>query len=239
MNRKGRRCSAAGMPIRVTSSAVLASVALWVLLYAAATRLPRLPAKQAAPASLAAVLLHWASVLAHHAGHATASRTTGFTMSGVRLWGLLGSSLYPADEPPLPTAIHVRRALGGPVASLALGGALVALWSSACQPPTEHPDGTRRKTRALRCRWAGAPPSGSTAVASSSIGYPPGARSEAVARPLAAARGPQGGGGWEIARLLIAFAMLDNLLFLGLGSFLPFGFTDGSTLLRLWQERAR
>lgn len=34
--------------------------------------------------------------------------------------------------------------------------------------------------------------------------------------------------------LLLALAALDNLLFFGLGAFLPLGFTDGSTLLHWW-----
>jgi hypothetical protein len=43
-------------------------------------------------------------------------------MTGIRLgkWGLVGTSLYPSDEPALPSAIHIRRALGGPALSLVL-----------------------------------------------------------------------------------------------------------------------
>ena len=39
---------------------------------------------------------------------------------GINLWGPLSSSIYPADEPPLPRSVHIRRALGGPLASLLL-----------------------------------------------------------------------------------------------------------------------
>jgi hypothetical protein len=41
-------------------------------------------------------------------------------MTGIRLgkWALLGTSLYPADEQALPAAVHIRRALGGPIGSL-------------------------------------------------------------------------------------------------------------------------
>jgi len=128
MNREVRLGSAAGLTIAATPSALLGSVALWGLLYAVATRLFRMPAWQAATGSLAAVALHWASVLAHHAGHAAAAWTTGHPMTGVRLFGVLGSSLYPSDEPALPASLHARRALGGPVASLAVGGVVSALW---------------------------------------------------------------------------------------------------------------
>ena len=43
---------------------------------------------------------------------------------------------------------------------------------------------------------------------------------------------PQGAAGW-----LAVFVLLDNLLTFTLGAFLPLGFTDGSTLLRLWRRR--
>jgi Zn-dependent protease len=39
-------------------------------------------------------------------------------MSAIKLWGVLSSSIYPPDEPPLPASVHIRRALGGPVLSL-------------------------------------------------------------------------------------------------------------------------
>src|SRR5690242_10193969 len=66
------------------------------------------------------MLLHWLSDIVHHLGHAWAARRTGYPMVGVRLSGVLGSSIYPPDEPPLPAAVHIRRALGGPIASLLL-----------------------------------------------------------------------------------------------------------------------
>lgn len=59
----------------------------------------------------------------HQIGHAIAARGTGYPMTGVRYWGVLDSSIYPDDEPALPPAIHVRRAMGGPVASLLLSAA--------------------------------------------------------------------------------------------------------------------
>lgn len=48
-------------------------------------------------------------------------------MQGVRLWGVLGTSVYPQDEPELTAATHVTRALGGPLASIAVGVLLAAL----------------------------------------------------------------------------------------------------------------
>jgi hypothetical protein len=97
-------------------------------------------------------------------------------MVGVRFWGLLSTSLYPADEPALPADIHIRRALGGPITSLVCSVVAAVI------------------TLALR---------------------------------------PLGGIPWLVA----AFVFLDNLFVLGLGSFLPLGFTDGSTLLYWWGKR--
>lgn len=84
---------------------------------------------EAVGGGLAAALLHWLGEEVHQQGHALAARRTGYPMSGVRLWWWFGQSLYPADEPELPARVHVRRALGGVPASLALaalGG--VAAW---------------------------------------------------------------------------------------------------------------
>jgi hypothetical protein len=76
------------------------------------------------------MLIHWASNLIHHLGHIMAARSTGYPMSGLRIGtfgGFLGSDVYPANEPALPPRTHVRRALGGPIASLLLALAFGAM----------------------------------------------------------------------------------------------------------------
>ena len=91
----------------------------------------KLPIGAAIAVGLVATLLHWLSEAWHQLGHAWAARRTGHPMTGVRLWGVLSTSVYPADEGPLPARVHVRRALGGPAASLLLtlaaGGVALAL----------------------------------------------------------------------------------------------------------------
>ena len=71
---------------------------------------------------VALTFLHWVCEVVHNLGHSTAARGTGHPMTGTRLgfWLVLGTSLYPPDEPPLPASIHIRRALGGPAGSAAL-----------------------------------------------------------------------------------------------------------------------
>jgi hypothetical protein len=41
-------------------------------------------------------------------------------MSGMRFWWVLAQSIYPSDEQELAPAVHVRRALGGPIMSLGI-----------------------------------------------------------------------------------------------------------------------
>ena len=120
-------------------------------------------------------VLHWVALFVHHLGHAIAARSAGHPMVGVCLWWWLGTSLYPRDEVVLPAATHIRRALGGPLASvgLALVASAVAL--------------------ALRSRenvlWIG-----------------------------------------------LAFLALDSFIVFAVGSVIPLGFNDGSTLIR-WSAR--
>jgi hypothetical protein len=66
------------------------------------------------------MFLHYVSELIHCLGHAVAAKSTGYPMNGIRfgLLGIFAQTMYPKDEPELPSAIHIRRALGGPIANL-------------------------------------------------------------------------------------------------------------------------
>lgn len=165
----------AGLKLTAIPSALVGSLLLFIVLFGIGAWLLVLPVGAVVVGSLVAVLFHWLSEIVHNLGHAWVARRTGFPMDGVRLGtlGLFGTSLYPQAEPVLPAAIHIRRALGGPVASL-LVAALAAL-----------------VVLALR-----------------------------------------GVGGAPFA--LAVFLLIDNLFVLGLGAFLPLGFTDGSTILHYW-----
>ena len=70
----------------------------------------------------AGVALYHALVqLVHQLGHALAARATGYPMTGLRYDYAFTYSTYPADEPPLPPAVHIQRSLGG------LGGTMLML----------------------------------------------------------------------------------------------------------------
>jgi hypothetical protein len=117
--------SLGGLRLSAVPSAVAGLLILAVVLTLAALLLLDLTLAQAILFGLFGTLLHFLSELAHQFGHAWAAQRTGYPMTGVRFWTIFGASLYPADEPPLPAAVHIRRALGGPPVSLLL--ALLAL----------------------------------------------------------------------------------------------------------------
>jgi hypothetical protein len=121
----------AGLDLIAMPLAVVGSILLLVLLSGIAIAVLHMPIGEAIVGGLIAVTLHWVSDIAHHLGHAWAARRTGYPMTGIRLgtWGLLGTSLYPPDEPILPAATHIRRAWGGPAGSLlfTLAAAVAAL----------------------------------------------------------------------------------------------------------------
>ena len=131
MAREHKLGRVAGVEVSATPTAVVGSFLLAAVLGGVGMRFLGLSGGEALGGSLLAVALHWGSDIAHHLGHARAARQTGYPMSGIRLgkWGVLGTSLYPADEPALPAAVHIRRALGGPAGSLVvtLAAAVVAL----------------------------------------------------------------------------------------------------------------
>lgn len=110
--------SSTNLKLTIAPSAFAGSLILWALLSSLAAGVLHVPLTAAIVGGAIAVLLHWCSDIAHQLGHAWAARTTGHPMTGIRLWWLLSSSLYPANEGSLPAAVHIRRALGGPIASL-------------------------------------------------------------------------------------------------------------------------
>jgi hypothetical protein len=127
--------------VKITArpSAILASIALWTVATEVATVFFHASLAAGILQGLIVVLLHWLADLLHQAGHAIAARSTGYPMSGLRLWFLLSSGLYPLDEPELPARTHVRRALGGPIMSLIvsiIAGGIALLMLNAGSPYT-------------------------------------------------------------------------------------------------------
>ncbi len=71
----------------------------------------------------------------HQMGHALVARLVGFPMVGMEFFSILSRSEYPADEPPLPASVHIRRALGGFWVNLLLGALLLPATFAAGSGP--------------------------------------------------------------------------------------------------------
>ena len=110
----------AGLRVSATRSALISFFLTWAALAGLGWGLLKLPPGQALLGGMLATLVQYGSELWHQLSHALAARRTGHPMSGIRFGGLLAASLYPSDEGELPPAVHIRRAAGGPLGSLAL-----------------------------------------------------------------------------------------------------------------------
>jgi hypothetical protein len=105
------------MPVSVLRSAAIGSLILMISLSIAALFLTSLTALDVIIIGIIGTLLHWLGELIHQYGHFFAAKRVGHPSTGVELWWLLGSTRYPANEGKLLPQIHIRRALGGPIAS--------------------------------------------------------------------------------------------------------------------------
>ena len=117
-----------GLRLTARPMAFAGFAAIWAALALIGAGALGLSAVEAILGGLLGAVLHYASELWHHLGHAWAARRTGHPMIGARFGYLLGTmafSIYPPDEGDLPASVHIRRALGGPLANLL--AALLAL----------------------------------------------------------------------------------------------------------------
>jgi hypothetical protein len=117
MNKTIKLGSLAGLKILVKPTAFIATLVLWLVFTLIGRKAFKLSLKQAILGGFIATEIHWFSEFWHHFGHAEAARQTGYPMSGICANGPIATSLYPPDEPTLPGPIHIKRALGGPIAS--------------------------------------------------------------------------------------------------------------------------
>ena len=110
-----------GLRLSVEPLFMVGTLIIWMVLSAVGILMLELPVSQAVVPGLIAALLYWLSEIVHQLGHAYAAHQTGHPMVGIHLGKYLffGISLYPENEEPLPPEIHIRRALGGPIGSLA------------------------------------------------------------------------------------------------------------------------
>jgi hypothetical protein len=97
-----------------TLSAVICLTLMAAALAVAGIYLLKLTVFEGIVGGITVTFLHFDSELFHQQGHASAARKAGYPMIGIRYWAILGTSIYPPDEPELPAEVHIQRALGGP-----------------------------------------------------------------------------------------------------------------------------
>lgn len=98
---------------------LLGSLAIFAILFIILSSVLNFTVDMVLIGALLGTVLHWSLEMIHHLGHAYLAQRTGYPMLGVRIGmlGILAMSLYPKTEPKLPASVHIRRALGGPIAS--------------------------------------------------------------------------------------------------------------------------
>lgn len=64
------------------------------------------------------VFIHWWGDFLHQVGHILAASRLKYPAYRLHFWGPLSTTMYPKDEPELLPTMHVKRALGGPIASI-------------------------------------------------------------------------------------------------------------------------
>jgi hypothetical protein len=121
MDKKFRLGRIAGLEVYARRNVFVGFFVLWGAFSGLAYFALELTPMAALGMGLAGVYLHYTFEFWHQYSHAWAARRTGYPMEGVLYFMGLAISLYPRDEPELPAEVHIRRALGGPVGSIALG----------------------------------------------------------------------------------------------------------------------
>jgi hypothetical protein len=102
-----------GLRTTISSVGIVSFLAAILLLTLTATAMLPLSFLEALLAGALSAVVMFVCEWLHQLGHAYAARSVGHPMIGVHFHSIFGASIYPADEPPLPAALHVRRALGG------------------------------------------------------------------------------------------------------------------------------
>lgn len=111
-----------GLQISFTSLLFLGIAGIWIFLSFVGYFAFDIPLIESIFLGFVATLLHYVLELIHSLGHAVVAKHTGYPMTEIcfGVYGIYAQTIYPKDEPELPSNIHILRALGGPVANLIL-----------------------------------------------------------------------------------------------------------------------
>lgn len=129
MNKTIFRFNFFDMPVSVPRSAQIGILILVIICTALAVYFTDLTPLDSLIAGILATVIHWLSDFLHQYGHFMAAKWSGKPSSGLRLWWILGTIRYPRDEGDLPPALHIRRAIGGPVMSMLVLIVFLLLWN--------------------------------------------------------------------------------------------------------------
>lgn len=101
---------------------------IWLILILFGIYVIGIPLAESIFLGFVAMLLHYLLELIHSLGHAVVAKQVGYPMTEIRfgVYGIYAQTMYPKDEPKLDSSIHIRRALGGPIANLILAFILFA-----------------------------------------------------------------------------------------------------------------
>lgn len=121
-----------GLKVTISPWSIASYLAVAVVAAAVTALFFSLPRGEALLAGALTALMMFLCENLHQWGHSRAARRAGYPMIGVHHFSLFSTCLYPADEPPLPPGIHIRRALGGFWINLLIGlllaPAAINLW---------------------------------------------------------------------------------------------------------------
>lgn len=107
-------------PIRMTAerSALPGLVVISVVMLALSVSLLTGTGLDRLMAAILAVLGYYFWGLLHHLGHYLAGAYAGYPLTEIRVFAVIARDIYPRSEPTLAANIHIRRAVGGPTASI-------------------------------------------------------------------------------------------------------------------------
>src|SRR5688500_8535132 len=87
-----------GMRVTADKTILYGSAVIFLIAAVLAYFLAKLTVLDSIFAGVLAVFLHWLGEIIHQYGHFLAAKAVGHPMIGVRLWTVLGMSLYPKNE---------------------------------------------------------------------------------------------------------------------------------------------
>ncbi len=123
-----------GLKITISPWSIVSYLAVVPVVVVVTRLLLSLPVRGALLAGTLTAIMMFLCESLHQWGHSRAARRVGYPMLGIHHFSLFSACLYPADEPPLPPGVHIRRAVGGfwinLLVGLLLAPAAMNLWSA-------------------------------------------------------------------------------------------------------------